>query len=321
MSQNFLADVETLEAILEAAAPPAGRRVLEIGPGLGILTGALLDAGATVTAVELDPGMVRFLRERFAVELERGAAEPGAPGTLRLVGRDFLDEDLADLATPPYDVVANLPYHVTSPVLHRLLGTPGRPERMVLMLQREVAERIAARPGGLSYLAVFCQFHARVRIVRIVPAAAFAPPPKVDSAVVVLAPWHPGRGEPAPSDAPPTASDDAPGTDAGAPPILDAATEDALWRLVQAAFRERRKMLRNVLVRQLPVPPERIADALATAGIADDRRPQTVSVAEWLALLGAVGPIGPDRRGRREGPGRPDDDPDHADASPGGDDR
>jgi 16S rRNA (adenine1518-N6/adenine1519-N6)-dimethyltransferase len=303
MSQNFLADVETLEAILEAAAPPAGRRVLEIGPGLGILTGALLEAGAAVTAVELDPGMVRFLRERFVVELERGEAGPGAPGTLRLVGRDFLDEDLADLATPPYDVVANLPYHVTSPVLHRLLGTAGRPERMVLMLQREVAERIAARPGGLSYLAVFCQFHARVRIVRIVPAAAFEPPPKVDSAVVVLEPWHPGRGEPAPSDAPPAAWDDEPGTDAEAPPILDAATEDALWRLVQAAFRERRKMLRNVLVRQLPVPPERIADALATAGIADDRRPQTVSVAEWLALLEALGPIGPDRRGRREGPG------------------
>jgi 16S rRNA (adenine1518-N6/adenine1519-N6)-dimethyltransferase len=142
------------------------------------------------------------------------------------------------------------------------------------MLQLEVAERISAPAGGLSYLAVFVQYHAVARIAVRVPAAAFEPAPAVESAVVVLEPRPAGSWSSEPVD------------------------EDDLWRLVQAAFRERRKMLHNVLGRQLPAPAERVASALAAAGIAPDRRPQTVSVAEWLALLAILGPIAPDRRGR-----------------------
>jgi 16S rRNA (adenine1518-N6/adenine1519-N6)-dimethyltransferase len=271
-SQNFLADVEVLEAILAAAAPAPGRRVLEIGPGLGILTGGLLAAGARVTAVEIDRDLVAHLRESFALEL--------AAGALELVEDDVLDVDLRALVTAPYDVVANLPYHVTSPVLHLLLGgeSAPRPERCVLMVQREVAERIAARPGSMSYLSVFVQYHAEPALVRRVPAAAFEPAPAVESAVLALAVRPP----------------DAPGR-------LPPAMEDDLWRLVQAGFRERRKMLHNVLPRQLPIEPARIAAALAEAGIATDRRPQTLGVGEWIALLGALGPIPGDRRGRRAG--------------------
>jgi 16S rRNA (adenine1518-N6/adenine1519-N6)-dimethyltransferase len=143
------------------------------------------------------------------------------------------------------------------------------------MVQREVAERIAAPPGRLSYLSVFVQYHARVRIAFTVPAGAFEPEPAVESAVIVAEPYP---------------DDDR---------LPDAAAEDALWRLVQAAFRERRKMLHNVLSRQLPVEPARVDAALAAAGIAPDRRPQTVAVGEWLALLEAFGEIAEDTRGRR----------------------
>jgi 16S rRNA (adenine1518-N6/adenine1519-N6)-dimethyltransferase len=144
----------------------------------------------------------------------------------------------------------------------------------VLMVQREVAERIAAPPGKMSYLSVFVQYHARVRVAFHVPPGAFEPEPAVESAVIVVEPFeHDDR--------------------------LDPATEDQLWRLVQASFRERRKMLHNVLSRQLPVDAARVDEALAAAGIAPDRRPQTVAVGEWLALLEAIGPIGADQRGRR----------------------
>jgi 16S rRNA (adenine1518-N6/adenine1519-N6)-dimethyltransferase len=266
LSQNFLADADVLSAILAEAAPMPGDRVLEIGPGLGLLTGGLLDAGATVTAVELDPGLAAFLDERFALEREGGR--------LRLIEGDALDLDLVELLEPPYDVVANLPYHITSPILHALLGRPPRPRRLVLMVQREVAERIAAPPGKMSYLSVFVQYHARVRIAMRVPPESFEPEPAVESAVIVVEPYD---------------ADDR----------LAPADEDELWRLVQAAFRERRKMIHNVLARQLPVDATRVAAALEHAGIAPDRRPQTLAVGEWLVLREALGPLGSDRRGRR----------------------
>ena len=280
LSQNFLADTEVLDAILAAAAPTRGRRVLEIGPGLGILTGGLLAAGAAVTAVELDHGLAERLRNLFAVELALAATDPDAPGGLRLVEGDALDQDIAAISPPPYEVVANLPYHVTSPILHLLLGAPPRPERAVLMVQREVAERIAAPPGSMSYLSVFVQYHARATVAFHVPPSAFEPEPAVDSSVIVIEPYRDEDADLLPPD-----------------------EEDELWRLVQAAFRERRKMIHNVLPRQLPIEPARIVAALDAVGIAPDRRPQTLAVGEWLALREALGPIGPDTRGRRAAAG------------------
>ena len=268
LSQNFLADADVLSAILAEADPAPGNGVLEIGPGLGLLTGGLLEAGAAVTAVELDTGLAGFLRERFGDALD--------DGQLRLIEGDALDQDLVRLVEPPYDVVANLPYHITSPILHTLLGKPPRPRRLVLMVQREVAERIAAPAGKTSYLSVFVQYHARVRIAFQVPPEAFEPEPAVGSAVIVVEPYE---------------ADDR----------LALEEEDELWRLVQAAFRERRKMLHNVLSRQLPIDGARVDAALAAAGIAPDRRPQTLAVGEWLALHEAIGSIPPDRRGQRAG--------------------
>ncbi len=245
-----------LEDIVSLADPQAGRPILEIGPGLGILTGALLDRGANVTAVEIDPRLVGHLRTRFA--------EVGE-GSLRLVEANVLDEPIADLIEPPYDVVANLPYHITSPVMHKLLGNEPRPERFVLMVQREVAERIAAKPGDMSYLSVFVQYHAEVRVASIVPPTAFEPAPAVHSAILV--------GETRPRR-------------------LSEEHEERLWRLVQAGFRERRKMLHNVLPRQLPhIGRERFVAALDEVGIAPDRRPQTLSVEEWMKLADSVGSL------------------------------
>jgi 16S rRNA (adenine1518-N6/adenine1519-N6)-dimethyltransferase len=264
-SQNFLADPDVLQSILDLAEAGPGTRVLEIGPGLGILTGGLLEAGAEVTAIELDPGLAAYLRGRFA--------DPIADGRLHLIEDDALDLEMPDLVPPPFRVVANLPYHITSPTLHRLLGRPPFAERLVLMLQAEVADRIAAAPGHMSYLSVFVQFHADVEVALGVPPEAFEPAPKVSSAVAVLTP----RSTLA----------------------LPAALEPWLWGLVQTGFRERRKMLRNVLARQLHagedgvvgpmVGQAKVDAALATAGIAGDRRPQTLSVEDWLRLFHALG--------------------------------
>jgi len=263
-SQNFLADPDVLQGILDLAEVVPGTRVLEIGPGLGILTGGLLDGGAEVTAIELDPGLARYLRDRFAPRIEAG--------TLRLIEGDALDLDLSALVASPYRVVANLPYHITSPILHRLLGNRPSAERLVLMVQAEVAERIAAPAGRMSYLSVFVQYHATVRLALAVPPEAFEPAPRVASAVVVLEPR------------------------AALP--LEGDREQELWGLVQAGFRERRKMLRNVLARQLRAGSDgatgplvgqvRVDGALAAAGIAGDRRPQTLSVEDWLRLLEAL---------------------------------
>ena len=263
-SQNFLADPEVLQAILDLAEVAKGMRVLEIGPGLGILTGGLLAGGARVTAIELDRGLAAYLRGQLGDAI--------AEGRLDLIEGDALDQALPDLLPPPYRVVANIPYHITSPILHRFLERAPRPERLVLMVQAEVADRLAAKPGDMSYLAVFAQYHAAVRVALRVPPEAFEPAPKVASAVVVIEPR--------------------------ATSALDFADEQRLWGLVQAGFRERRKMLRNVLGRQLHAGPDgasgpfvgqaRVDAALAAAGIAGDRRPQTLGVDDWIRLLGVL---------------------------------
>jgi 16S rRNA (adenine1518-N6/adenine1519-N6)-dimethyltransferase len=254
LSQNHLADGVVLERIVEIARVEPGERIVEVGPGIGILTGELLRAGARVTAVELDARLSEHLRTRFA----------DVPD-LELVEADFLDVEVDDVVDGPWALVANVPYHITSPILHKVLGREPRPGRFVLMVQREVAERIVAPPGGMSYLSVFVQYHADVELAFTVPAAAFEPAPEVDSAILV--------GEVRPRR-------------------LDPVAEDDVWRLVQAGFRERRKMIHNVLPRQLPgLPRERVDAALATCAITPDRRPQTLSVEEWLALSAELGPL------------------------------
>jgi 16S rRNA (adenine1518-N6/adenine1519-N6)-dimethyltransferase len=160
--------------------------------------------------------------------------------------------------------VANIPYHITSPLLHLFLGAEHAPELAVLLVQAEVAERVAAEPGAMSYLSVFVQDLAEATVVARVPAAAFEPAPEVDSAILRLV------RRPA--------------------PVVPVQERDTLHRVVQAAFRQRRKQIHNSLVRELPVDRATVDRALDGCAVTPDRRPQTLSLAEWACLTRVLGP-------------------------------
>ncbi len=249
LSQHFLTDPVALDAIVDAAALSPGERVVEIGPGLGVLTRRLLAAGASVIAVELDARLAAWLRRELG----------DVPG-FELIEADALTLHPRDVAGDgPYKVVANIPYSITSPLLHAFLGAASPPERIVMLVQLEVAERVAAPPGGMSYLSAFAQNIATAEVVARVPAAAFEPVPDVDSAVLRLV------RRPRPIVA---AGDD----------------RERFVRVVQAGFRERRKQIHNGLARQLGLDRGALELALAACGVDAERRPQTLSVAEWACL-------------------------------------
>lgn len=256
LSQNFLHDLNVRDRIVQAGAPVKGETVLEIGPGLGFLTEALLASGANVVAVELDDDLIPRLRQKFASHL--------STGQLSLVHGDALTVDLASHLprSGSWRVIANIPYHVTSPLLHRLLLLSAPPERIVLLVQLEVAERVAAAPGDWSYLTAFVQARTAASIVARVPREAFDPMPGVDSAILLLE-HRTGDGS----------------------FTLTPHDEERLWRLVQAGFRERRKKLRNALPRALPFLETEIVAALERASLSPDQRAQTLSVQDWIALL------------------------------------
>jgi 16S rRNA (adenine1518-N6/adenine1519-N6)-dimethyltransferase len=255
LSQNFLTDGDVLDQIVAAAELRPGDNVVEIGPGLGVLTRRLLAAGVSVMAVELDPRLAEYLRrELYGVD----RFELIEADALSLHPREFFPG-------LPIKVVANIPYHITSPLLHTFLEGERPPELTVLLVQLEVAERVAAPPGKMSYLSVFAQNVATAEIVDRVPAAAFEPAPDVDSAILRLR-----RRE-------------RPAVEAGP-------GRDPFYRVVQAGFRQRRKQVHNGLTRELAVEREVVSSALATCGVDPDRRPQTLSVDEWTCLTVQLGP-------------------------------
>ena len=264
LSQSFLRDLDALDAIVAAGEVEQGDTVLEIGPGLGALTDVLLTRGFRVVAVELDDELIPRLKDRFAGELE--------DGSLTLIHGDALQIDLDSLVSPdaPWRVIANIPYHVTSPLLHRLLLAKHPATKIVLLVQLEVAERVAADVGDWSYLTAFVQARCRARILGRVSREAFEPVPAVDSAILVL--------------------DTRTGDDGFA---LSAEDEARLWRLVQAGFRERRKKLRNALPHALPISQARIVAALEQVGLDPDRRAQALGSRDWVQLLGALPEITP----------------------------
>jgi 16S rRNA (adenine1518-N6/adenine1519-N6)-dimethyltransferase len=255
LSQNFLTDAAALDSIVAAAELEPGDRVVEVGPGLGVLTRRLLAAGAQVLAVELDARLAAYLRR-----------ELGEVAGFELIEADALTIHPRDcFAGESFKLVANIPYHVTSPLLHAFLEGERPPLLTVLLVQREVAERVAAPPGQMSYLSVFVQNIASAEVVARVPATAFEPAPEVESAVLRLR-----RRE--------------------APVIPPGPAREHLYRVVQAGFRQRRKQLHNGLGRELPVDRAMLDAALTACGIASDRRPQTLSVSEWAQLAERLAP-------------------------------
>jgi 16S rRNA (adenine1518-N6/adenine1519-N6)-dimethyltransferase len=261
--QNFLGDEAVLDDIARLAAPRGDEAVLELGAGLGHLTARLVARGARVVAVERDRDMAAVLR-----------AELG--DAITLLEADAARLDLGALArehgrapegggAPRLSVAGNLPYHLTSPILFSILDQAAHVGRAVFLLQREVAERLAAPPASRDWglLSVLLQREADVSVERIVHRGAFWPPPRVDSAVLcaLLRP---------PAD-----------------PVADPAR---FRRLVKAGFAQRRKTLRNALGRL--AAPEALAAAFAAAGVDPVRRGETLTLAEWAALERALGAAG-----------------------------
>ncbi|MDP8922093.1 MAG: 16S rRNA (adenine(1518)-N(6)/adenine(1519)-N(6))-dimethyltransferase RsmA [Chloroflexota bacterium] len=247
-SQSFLVDRRIPEQIVRAAAVGPDDEVLEIGPGLGIMTRVLARKAARVVAVELDRDLARALPRLV-------------PDNVEIVQGDALEFDPADRFRGAYTLVANLPYAITSPFLFRYFDVRPAPRLIVVMIQREVAERVAARAGALSYLAVAVQSVASVRLVRLVPPGAFYPRPKVESAVIRLDP----RPE----------------------PLVPPEQRASFLALVRAGFAQPRKTLANSLAQGLGVPRADAAARLGWAGISPERRPQELGLEEWRALFAA----------------------------------
>jgi len=246
--QNFLIDRATLQRIIEAAEINAGEQVLELGAGTGVLTRELARHARRVVAVELERDMLSLL-----AETTRNFAN------VELIERNLLYVDPAAIfGAEAYKLVANLPYYITAPTFRHFLESANPPRLLVVMVQYEVAQRIVATPGDLSLLGVSIQFYGKPDIVAHVPARAFYPAPKVDSAILRV-----------------DLKDEVP---------LAHEQRDSFFRLVQAGFSERRKQIHNSLARGLHRKDAEVQALLKAAGIDPGRRAETLSIEEWLQL-------------------------------------
>jgi len=248
LGQSFLQDPLALEKIVSAAEIQPTDTVLEIGPGLGSLTRYLAVSAREVIAVELDPNLLPPLK-----------AVLSPYQNVRFVHGDILELSLKYLiAEKNYLVVANIPYYITSAVIRHLLEGEAKPRRIVLTIQKEVAQRICALPGDMSLLALSVQVYGKPRIVARIPAGAFFPAPKVDSAVLSV-------------DIYPT-------------PLIKPELLDTFFQLIKAGFSQKRKTLRNSLSSGLHISPAETADLLTRANIDPQRRAETLSIEEWEHL-------------------------------------
>jgi 16S rRNA (adenine1518-N6/adenine1519-N6)-dimethyltransferase len=247
LGQNFLVDANTARRIVRLAGIDATSNVLEIGPGLGSLTLALADCAARVLALEVDERLVRVVRE----------VANDTPN-VEIVHGDALEWPLdPNLGDAEWTCVSNLPYNVATPVVIRLLeGAPGV-TRVLVMVQREVGERLAAQPGSSSYGAVSVKvaYHGEARVVGTVPPTVFLPRPKVESALVLI--------------------------DRRSAPAVDVPSYDDLFSLVRAGFGQRRKMLRRALA---PVLGDRTEAVLTAAGVAPTERAEHLGLDAWAAV-------------------------------------
>lgn len=249
LGQNFLIDHSVVQRIVEAAELSEKDTVLEVGPGIGTLTQGLAESKANVVAVELDQRLLPVL----ATTLE-------GYDNVRVVHGDILKVDImAEVGNKEFKCCANLPYYITTPIIFALIEKRLPMERLVAMVQKEVAERMAAKPGGKEYgaLSVAIQYYTEPEIAFIVPPSSFIPAPSVDSAVIVCK----RRSTPA----------------------VEVEDEKLFFRVVQAAFSLRRKMLSNSL-KNMGISSAQCAEWLSLAGIDGKRRAETLSLEEFAAL-------------------------------------
>jgi 16S rRNA (adenine1518-N6/adenine1519-N6)-dimethyltransferase len=252
LGQNFLHDAQALSEIVAAAELSGSDSVLEVGCGLGSLTRFLATVAGSVVALEVDPKLAAIARDSLS-----------GLRNVRIVCADILEVDLGDLALPSgYIVAANIPYYLTSAIIRLFLESETRPRRLVLTVQKEVAQRICAEPPEMSILAVSVQVYGRPRIVAEIPATAFIPVPKVDSAVVRI--------------------------DCHQRPTVPPGLKPIFFRVLRAGFSQPRKMLRNTLSSGLSAPAADVQSLLSGVGIDPRRRPQTLSVEEWIRLSQAA---------------------------------
>ncbi len=255
--QNFLVDRAVLERIVEAAEVAPSDTILEVGAGTGVLTRELAKRARRVVAVELERDMLALLQETT-----RGFSN------VELMARNLLYVDPVEIFDrEPYKLVANLPYYITAPTFRHFLESGNPPRLLVVMVQYEVAQRIVAEPGDLSLMGVSVQFYGKPRIIARVPARAFYPAPKVDSAILRV---------------------DVHSQDDAMHKALTQKERDRFFRVVQAGFSEKRKQLHNALGRGLHVKDEKAREWLAKAGIDDSRRAETLSIEEWLRIAKEV---------------------------------
>jgi 16S rRNA (adenine1518-N6/adenine1519-N6)-dimethyltransferase len=248
LGQNFLQDETALKHVIDAAGITSLDVVLEIGPGLGSLTRHLALHAHRVVAVELDPGLVPILKKVLAQY-----------SNVQLIQGNILALDPADLISQPdYLVVANIPYNITSILLRHLLETSLPPRRLVLTIQQEVAQRICAVPGDMSLLALSIQVYGHPEIIAHIPAAAFYPPPRVDSSIIRI--------------------------DRYPSPLIPLEELDAFFRLIKAGFSQKRKTLRNALAGGLHLSSSTAEVLLNNAHIDPMRRAETLSLSEWHLL-------------------------------------
>ncbi|HYG83535.1 MAG TPA: 16S rRNA (adenine(1518)-N(6)/adenine(1519)-N(6))-dimethyltransferase RsmA [Verrucomicrobiae bacterium] len=249
LGQHWLDDITALEHICNMAELTTADTVLEIGPGPGALTKQLTARAGRVVAVEFDPQLAKQLPQRVKA------------ANLEVVHGDILSYDLSRLPKN-YKVVANVPYYITSKIVQVLLTATNRPSRIVLLVQKEVAERLAAAPGDMSILAVSAQLYAEVSLGAVVPAIAFTPPPKVDSQVVIL--------------------------QTRSAPLFPHIPDKHFFKVVKAGFSAKRKKLRSSLSGGLQLPKPTIETLVRAANINPDARAEALTLDDWARLTQEV---------------------------------
>jgi 16S rRNA (adenine1518-N6/adenine1519-N6)-dimethyltransferase len=257
LGQHFLIDSEVLEVILAAAELAPGDTVIEVGPGLGVLTRELAKQAGWIIAIELDNELAAILKKTLA-----------PLDNVVILNEDILGTDPKALlqeqrpsfppVISPYKVVANLPYYITSPVLRHFLEASVKPEMMIVMVQKEVAEAIVAEPGKRSVLSISVQFYGEPSIVSYVPARSFYPVPEVDSAILRI--------------------------DVYPQPAVAVTDEKSFFELVRAGFTASRKQAANSLAQGLGLPKAEVLALMERAGIAPQRRAETFTLEEWAQL-------------------------------------